>query len=305
MYEGVNLPSERITVIMVTYNSESLITDALLNLRHVKAIIVVDNASSDHSVDKVRSVAPHARIITNARNEGFGRAANRALNKVNTEFALLVAPDCLIGGEVIEHLLMLADRWENAAMVSPLLVDGDGTLARCHDHDLFSRQGLRRNRGDEPFPSGNLCAGFVQNSTALMRMKAVKQIGFYDERIFLFYEDDDLCIRLRDRGWSLILTPEVSAKHFSGASSNMSPRLLTRRRYYHMAWSRGYLEQKYKGRTRGLTLSVTRLGVFFGKLIFAILFLNKWKMVRDSARLLGTAGYLLGFSAYRSEEKNK
>ena len=71
MYEGSNLPSERITVIMVTYNSESSITSALINLRHVEAIIVVDNASIDHSVDKVRSVAPHARIIANERNEKF------------------------------------------------------------------------------------------------------------------------------------------------------------------------------------------------------------------------------------------
>ena len=305
MYEGLNLPSERVTIIMVTYNSASLITSALISLRHVKGIIVVDNASMDHSVDKVRSVVPHATIIANERNEGFGRAANRAFNKVTTEFALLLSPDCMIGDEVLEHLLMLADRWENAAMVSPVLVDANGAFTRCHDHDLFSREGLRRSRGDEPFPSGNLCAGFVQNAATLVRMTAVRDAGFYDERIFLFYEDDDLCIRLRDRGWSLILTPNVSAKHLSGKSSSLSPRFLTSRRYYHMAWSRGYLEQKYRGRISGLALGVTRLGVFFGKLIFAALFLNKWKMVRDSARLIGTAGYLFGFSAYRSEEKNK
>jgi len=265
----------------------------------------VDNASIDHSVDKVRSVAPHARIIENERNEGFGRAANRAFNKVATEFALLISPDCSVGDGVLEHLLMVADRWETAAIVSPALVDEDGTFTRCHDRDLFSREGLRRSRDDEPFPSGNLCAGFVQNTAALVRMKAVKEVGFYDERIFLFYEDDDLCIRLRDRGWSLILTPDVLATHLSGKSSSLSPRFLTRRRYYHMAWSRGYLERKYRGRISGVALGVSRLGVFFGKLIFATLLLNKWKMVRDSARLIGTAGYLFGFSAYRSEEKNK
>lgn len=305
VHSGQNSINERITVVTVTYNSASLIRNLFTNLENIKTIIVVDNASTDQSIDEVRNVVPHARIIINKRNEGFGRAVNRALNEVSTEFALLVSPDCLVDDTVIGQLMLVADRWDNAALVSPSLIDGDGNSSRSHDKDLFSREGMQRNRADEPFPSGDLCAGFVQNATSLVRMRAIKEVGFYDENIFLFYEDDDLCIRLRDKGWSLILAAGVSVRHFSGMSSSLSPQFLTWRRYYHMAWSRAYLEEKYRGQSRGRLLGVVRLGIFFSKLFFAALLLNKWKITRDGARLMGTIRYLFGVSAHSPEERSK
>ena len=305
VHKGSNLASERITIVMVTYNSASLISNAFINLQQFDAIVVVDNASTDHSVDTVRDTVPHARIIINKVNEGFGKAANRAFNEVMTEFALLVSPDCSIDGAVIKHLLILADRWDNAALVSPSLVDENGVCARCHDRDLFSRRGLKKNRTTAPIPSGTLCAGFVQNAASLVRMEAVKEVRFYDEKIFLFYEDDDLCIRLRDKGWSLILTPDVSAVHLPGTSSTLRARFLTSRRYYHMAWSRAYLEGKYRGKLRGIILGITRLSLFLSKFIVAILFLNQRKIVRDGARIMGTAGYIFGRSAHGPDERNK
>ena len=295
----------RCTVVMVTYNSAHLIERCFEALGESAPVLVVDNSSKDKSVLKVRQVAPQANIIVNEINEGFGKAANKALYEVDTEFAILVSPDCLIEQSVIEELVILADHWDNAAIVSPILIAEDGKKTRCHDQDLFSREGISRSREDEPFPSGNLCAGFVQNAVSLLRMKALRKTGFFDENIFLFYEDDDLCIRLRRDGWSLMLAPDLMAIHLSGTSSNLNRTLLMRRRYYHMAWSRIYLEGKYRGSRRGFFLGIRNFILFLGKLFLALITLNRTKIIRDSARLEGTLAFLCGFSTYKSKESNK
>ena len=295
----------RCTVVMVTYNSAHLLERCFENLCGRSAVLVVDNASRDSSVSKVREIAPKATIITNEINEGFGKAANKALNEVKTEFAVLVSPDCLIQKGVMAQLVVLADRWENAAIISPILVEEDGRKTWCHDQDLFSRAGMSNSRSDEPFPSGDLCAGFVQNAVSLVRMSALRSSGFFDERIFLFYEDDDLCIRLRRDGWNLILSPDLLATHLSGTSSSLNRTLLMRRRYYHMAWSRIYLERKYKGSIRGFILGFKNLIVFSGKLLFALVVLNHAKIIRDSARLWGTVAILFGLLGYSLKENDK
>ena len=297
--------NSRCTVVMVTYNSAHLLERCFEGLEGSASVLVVDNASRDKSVSKIREVAPQATILVNETNEGFGKAVNKALYEVDTEFAVLVSPDCLIEQSVIEQLIILADHWDNAAIVSPVLITEDGKKTRCHDQDLFSREGISRSREDEPFPSGNVCAGFVQNAVSLLRMKALRKTGFFDENIFLFYEDDDLCIRLRRDGWSLVLAPALVAIHLSGTSSNLNRALLMRRRYYHMAWSRIYLEGKYRGSGRGFVLGITNLIVFLGKLFSALITLNRTKIIRDSARLEGTFAFLCGFSAYKPKESNK
>ncbi|MBT07292.1 MAG: hypothetical protein CMM32_10345 [Rhodospirillaceae bacterium] len=297
--------SDRYTVVMVTYNSAHLLDRCFERLRGGVSTLIVDNASKDKSVSKIREVAPHASILVNGFNEGFGKAANRALHEVETEFAILVSPDCLVEQSTIEQLIILADRWDSAAIISPILVEEDGNKTRCHDQDLFSREEISRSRKDEPFPSGDLCAGFVQNAVSLLRMKALKKTGLFDENIFLFYEDDDLCIRLRRDGWSLVLAPNLLAIHLSGTSSNLSRALLIRRRYYHMAWSRLYLEAKYRGRSRGFVLGITNFILFLGKLFSALITLNRTKITRDMARVEGTFDFLCGFSSCRSKESKK
>ena len=285
----------RATIVMVTHNSEAVISSSLKGLKAAKHVIVVDNASIDSTTHELKRMLPDAKIIMNPINTGFGTAANLAFSQTETEFAFLVAPDSIVDQNDLIKLIEVADRWPNAAMVSPVLLTSDGRETRCHDRDLFSRKGLPQRRDQEPFPTGDLCAGFVQIAVTLIRMEALNNTGLFDSRFFLFFEDDDICIRFVKKRWELILTPSVTVRHIDGGSAGVTP-AITRRRHYHMAWSRIYLEKKYRGFTPAILLGTKHLCVFASKTIWAILSFNKNKLTRDSARLLGTISYLFGLS---------
>ena len=293
-----SVPWECITVITVAYNSAAIIGTALESIAEAKHITVVDNASTDDSISVVLAVTPHAQVIPAGHNLGYGRAVNLALKQVATEFVLLITPDVVVTKESVNHLLSAAHVWPNAGMVAPKLVETSGKTARCHDAALFHRDGMSRKRDNEPFPEGPLCAGYIQNAAVLVRMTALSEVGFYDPNIFLFFEDDDLCLRFIQRGWSLILLPDVSALHVEGSSTSEGGENIVRVRYHHMAWSRIYLERKHRGRAAGSLLGVRNTFLFFGKVLGALLVFDKYRFTRDMARLRGSIVGTLGYSAF-------
>lgn len=298
-----SVPWECVSVITVTYNSAAIIRTALESIAEAKHITVVDNASTDDSISVVLEVTPHAQVIRAAHNIGYGRAVNLALKQVVTEFVLLITPDVVVNKECVHQLLSAAHVWPNAGMVAPNLVEASGKTARCHDAALFHRDGMSRKRDNEPFPEGPLCAGYIQNAAVLVRMAAFNEVGFYDSNIFLFFEDDDLCLRFIQRGWSLILLPDVLALHVEGSSTSDVGKNIVRVRYHHMAWSRIYLERKHRGRTAGFLLGARNTFLFTGKALGALLVLDKYRFTRDIARLRGSIVGTLGYSAFTKAVK--
>lgn len=287
----------RVTVVTVAYNSAAVIGSCLEALADAPHILIADNASSDDSADVARRTAPQAEIVATGANLGYGRGANAALEKVRSEFALLVNPDAIVDADCVARLVACADLWPEAAMIAPALVEPSGEIVRSHDAGLFSRTGMARKRDGEPLPEGPLCAGFVSGAVTLVRMAALREAGFYDPNIFLFYEDDDLCLRLRAHGWSLILAPDAVARHIGGgASGEGAP--VSRVRAYHMAWSRLYLERKHRGAGAALVTGLGNVLLYAGKSLAALLRGDGNRLARDRARLAGTLAALLGRPAH-------
>ena len=148
-------------------------------------------------------------------------------------------------------------------------------------------------------PIGLCCAEFLSGAVTLLRMSAYHQIGPFDPRLFLYYEDDDFCMRLRTAGFSLILVPDAVVSHVGGGSVRPSAHYYWEK-YWHMAWSRLYLEEKYHGRAARRRTANANLLRFAGKTLGNAIVLRRAKAWRDLARLFGTAGYILGIPASRT-----
>ena len=294
---------QRISVVTVAYNSSAVIGPCLKVLAGARHIIVVDNASTDDTVSLVRKVVPHAEIMHAECNLGYGRGVNTALKQVTTEFVLLITPDTVVEEKCVHRLLRAADLWSNVGMVGPALTEPSGRNVRCHDAALFHRGRMSRSRDGEPFPDGPLCAGYIQNAVILVRMAAFQEVGFYDSNIFLFYEDDDLCLRFIQKGWTLILLPDVTALHIVGSSSLDDNKKDTRLRYYHMAWSRIYLERKHRGQVAALIMGTLSIFRFASKILAALVTFDCVRFTRDTARLKGSVAGLLGRSAFHSKAR--
>jgi GT2 family glycosyltransferase len=232
---------ETVTAIVVAHDSAAKLPACLAALQRegVRAI-VVDNASEDESATVAETHG--ARVIRNAKNQGFGRAMNIGMRAAATEFALLVNPDLVLDDGAVTHLLEAAAHSPDAVIFAPRIVEPDGRIFFANQS--FLAKTLRNEKGALWTPEGDCCTPFLSGACWLVRRETVLGLGGFDESIFLFYEDDDLCRRVSDAGYALIYVHDAVARHERGASASpRKGRVFKARR--HLAWSRAYVARKW------------------------------------------------------------
>ena len=235
------MPAAAITAIVVSYDSAEVLPaclDALAG-EGVPAI-VVDNASGDDS--RAIAEAKGARVIANARNEGYGRANNIGVAAAGTPYVLIVNPDLELGRGAAAALLEAAERYPDAGMLAPRIVEPSGRVF-LQPRSLLSPAHLNR-AGTMAIPEGDACLPFLSGACLLIRRELFVALGGFDPAIFLFYEDDDLCRRMRDAGHALVHVHAAEARHGRGRSTAPSPQRRFKARW-HLAWSEHYIARKY------------------------------------------------------------
>jgi len=295
---------DRITVVIVVHNSSAVIGTCLDAFGTDKRIVLIDNASHDHTLDIVREKAPRAQIIHNRVGVGYGNAASQGLELVETEFALMMNPDAVFEAGTIEKLVAVMDEDASAGMVSPLLPLPGGGYDKAWNGPFALRAQMPANRDAEPRPEGRFCTWYVSGAVILLRMEAAQKAGFFDPAIFLYYEDDDLCMRIQKAGYTIQIEPSAEATHAVGGSVGTGLDKFYEK-YYHMAWSRLYFEAKYVSNAAALALGLKQALRFGPKALLYTLAFNKRKGMRDRARFMGTLAYLLGIPASKTTTRSR
>jgi N-acetylglucosaminyl-diphospho-decaprenol L-rhamnosyltransferase len=231
--------SSRVTVVVVTHNSADRIADCLASIElhgTGSSVIVVDNASSDGTVQAVEAF-PSATLVRSIANEGFSRANNRALLKVETEFALLLNPDARLTASTLPELVAAANRRPAGAAFGPRTIHEDGRPQVSFGPDLGLRSEYRQRRLVKGVKAGapwavaawreasaaEASVDWISGACMLLRVSAARAVGFFDERYFLYEEDADLCLRLRKAGFEAVFAPKAVVTHALGTSMAKSP----------------------------------------------------------------------------------
>lgn len=260
---------DAVTVIVVTRESAHCLPGLGPLLSRCPNVMVSDNGSSDGTAALSRRLWPHAIVLEHGRNLGFGAANNRALARVQTPFAFLLNPDCVIECAALERLLAMAEDLPQAAVLAPQLVSASGRLEVNYrwPQNLWAPAG--------PAATGPTCVGFVCGAAMLLRMAAFRDIGFFDEQFFLYYEDDDLCLRLFLARKNIVVVPSVQAVHHSrGSVRGAHPWRHEFGRGFHHAQSKLLFAQKYRSldeavRLRRWLLLTTTLGLPLRAIVFS------------------------------------
>lgn len=267
-----------ITPVLVTYNSARILPWSLPMLEACAAVIVVDNGSRDATRDVVVSLLPQARFIAAGRNLGFGRANNLGLAAVTTDYALLHNPDARLDAGALWALHDAARRYPEAAIVAPMLYDGPNTVG-----DFFRGPFYQHAMRPAPQLSGDVCTEFVSGAALLLNLRLMREVGFFDPWFFLYFEDDDLCLRVRRAGHPIMVAHAARIEHHVRQSSPASPRTSLRRAYC-MTLSKLYITRKYLGSVRCCMLAL-RIGV--GSLLalpIVVLSLRRERVFKHLAR---------------------
>ncbi len=240
---------EQVTIILVTYNSRHCIDDLAQALAEFPNIIVSDNASEDGTVQAVRSALPQAKLLVHDKNLGFGAANNRALVIVRTPFAMLLNPDCEVSAQAVLSLLAYMHQDPLAALVAPQIMRSQGVV------EMSYRWPATMWRGQGPAAEGPCCAGFVTGAAMLLRLAHCEDLGFFDEDFFLYYEDDDLCLRLFQAKRPIVLLPTVRLKHAArGSVRGNHPLRAEYLRGYHHVQSKILFAYKHRGSSQAKSL---------------------------------------------------
>lgn len=198
-------------------------------------VVVVDNASSDHSA-AVAERHNCATVIRSPLNEGYARAMNRALAGPDVEILVALNPDTVPGPRSLSRLVAKLESQPDVGLVAPRLVHGDGSLQHsvyrfpspitaAAEHLLWNEPtgGLRRRRWYRGTlqPDGSGDVDWAIGAVHVMRARALAGEAPYRERWFMYTEDMDLCWRLARAGWRRRLEPSVSVMHVGNASGRL------------------------------------------------------------------------------------
>lgn len=235
-----------ISIIVVNWNTRDLLATCLESILSTSGsdvgpylshgtfildVLVVDNASSDGSIQMVRERFPWVRLIANSENIGFAPANNQAIRHSQARYVLLLNSDTQVCPGALGQMVRFMDEHPGAGGCGPLLLNPDGSLQpSCHPmltpgrefwrlmflDKLWRRATYAQEGWDREAPRR---VEVVKGACFLLRRAALDQVGLLDETYFMYTEEVDICLRLTLAGWQLWWVPQAVVKHYGEASS--------------------------------------------------------------------------------------
>ena len=226
------------SIVIVNWNTRDLLRGCLESVeKHLGKIdaevIVVDNASTDDSVDMVNHLFPNVHLIANAENRGFAAANNQAFELSSGRYVLLLNSDTLVHGDVLLRSLKYLDANPEVGMMGCKVLNSDGsTQLTCSQFPTFTNlllQTLAANRLGGPFFSRYQMLHWARDDERevevisgcylMVRSRVIDEIGYLDEGFFCYGEETDWCRRSQEAGWKLKFAPVGTITHFGSGST--------------------------------------------------------------------------------------
>ena len=227
-----------VTIITVCHNSLSVLPTMLKSIPKGVPTILVDNASSDTTSLQTLARDHNATLLLNADNVGFGPACNQGAAKAETEFLLFLNPDAELQPGALDALCEAAQRHQEASAFNPRILDSKGRQSFRRGSKIRPKERLKG-----PIPICDREVSVLAGSAIFCRRALFEKIGGFDPAIFMYHEDDDLSLRLREQG-PLMYCHKAEVVHLSGHGSPRSPQVAAFKAYY-SARSRAYTLDKY------------------------------------------------------------
>lgn len=234
-------------VITASTGERPLLPDCLRSIKSTcqdiaYEVIVVDNKSEDGCGACTAAELPEATVISPPARSGFGRNMNLGMSVSRGRFVMISNPDVRLLEGCAQELMSFMERTPDAGIAAPQLLNADGTLqASCRRFHTWGSLILRRGPWARWFANSGpvrrfMMADWDHSSPAdidwaigaclIVRREALEQVGGFDERFFLYFEDVDWCLRMHKAGWRVCYVPQARAVHFyrqESAKSLMGP----------------------------------------------------------------------------------
>ena len=270
------MTTQDLTVIITSFHSSDKIFSCINSIGLNTKIIIIENSNDQILKKKIQSKYQNVECILSKENLGYGAGNNLGLSMVKTSYALIINPDASLKNDAIKNFFITINNLEDFGIIAP--------VSQNEKYDNFDI------KYDKKIKEVDNVKGFAM----FLNMKYLKKINFFDENFFLFFEEIDLCKRLKDINSKIFIDPTIEVTHIGGSSHNSEVEMpLELSRNWHWMWSTFYFHKKHYGYLSALIKIFPKLCSSFFKFIifFIILKRNKSKIYKH--RFLGIINSIL------------
>ena len=267
------MESKELTIVIVTFKSEEKIFNCLKSISDETPVIVVENSNNEKFKNKIENTHNNVNCILTGENQGYSIANNIGLNLVKTKFALVLNPDTILDKEAINNFFITSAKIKDFWLVGPA-------------NDQMKNLDFNENN----LKKVNNIKGFAMffNITKFNKV-------YFDEKFFLFFEEIDLCRRIKKDKGTIYLDKNIIIKHEGAGSVDINNSFeLEKNRNWHWMWSTFYYQKKYKGFLFAFIIIFPKLFSAIIKTLIYSLILNREKRDIYFCRLSGLFNSIVG-----------
>jgi GT2 family glycosyltransferase len=222
-----------VLIIIVNWNTRQLLKNCLLSIKqNAKTtrykICVVDNGSSDGSVEMLKAEFTDVILIENNENKGFAAANNQAMDFVDCKYYLLLNSDTLFLDDALDKMVLFAESQKNIAILSPKLIMANGNVQISYGKFVTLWNSILLNlKLKQRFNKNNanllksIDVDYTIGACMLVLQEAVRQVGKLDQSYFYYGEDMDWCFRMHKAGWRVVYLADTQIVHLVNSSGSV------------------------------------------------------------------------------------
>lgn len=224
-----------VSIVIVNYKTRGMVKQGLKSLRAAKLrlnyeVFVVDNGSNDGLPQLIRQDFPEVRLIALEKNVGFAAGNNLAIRKAKGKYVFILNPDAMVNPGAIEAMAAYMEARPEIGVLGPKLVRPDG--ARQESVHRFptpwipvyrrtplgrlpqAKAALERYVMHGEIVESPMDVDWMEGAALFVRRAAIEQVGMFDERFFVYFEDADWCRRFWQAGWKVVYYPQAQIIHY-------------------------------------------------------------------------------------------
>ena len=271
-----------ITIVIASFKSEKKIKNCLNSIDKQAKVLVIENSNNLSFKENLEKEFSNVECVLAGANIGYGSANNIGLKKVKTKYALILNPDATLHPSALENFIKATEKIYDFAIMAPYIQE---------EKDKFDKKNYLKNIS--PVEVGN-----VKGFAMFLNISEFREVGFFDENFFFYFEEIDLCKRLTNNGKKIYLIPEIKIDHGGGFSHDQSINVeMELSRNWHWMWSTFNYHKKYKGFFVSFFIILPKMSSAIIKVLIYTLIFNKKKKIYYQ-RLSGLINAIMGKSSW-------
>ena len=267
-----------ITIVITSFKSEKKIKNCLNSIDNQVKVLVIENSNNLNFKENLEKEFNNVECVLAGANIGYGSANNIGLKKVKTKYALILNPDATLHPSALENFLETSKKISEFAIMAPYI------------QEEKNKRDTNYLKNVSPVQVSN-----VKGFAMFLNLSEFKNVGFFDEIFFFYFEEIDLCRRLVEYGKKIYLVPDIKINHEGASSHDESIKdAMELSRNWHWMWSTFNYHKKYKGFIISFLIVLPKLSSATIKVMIYSLIFNKEKREIYYQRLSGLINAIIG-----------